>query len=290
MEIDNSFRQSMLKQILFTAGLLWVLLPHTTAAQQVAAPPPRQSATVLTKDMYRAKGKLLTEGYNQVPTGPLKVKTYKLEEVALPYPRVIGQGKRRQRVETALRLTITGEAFLPGTYKIWVDKLDLPGVAYHPQHLAVLIFDRSVLDHGSPLAITYESQGDPEETRTTLAERLELPAQISNEIAVMNKGEFSVSLRHVHAAPQLSNRSGILIIIRSDEPFSIGNSSPVLQIGRQEFSLSEFAPRDLHTLIFTLTLEEFLKLEDGQKIRLTHAPSSYRGHAVGILSKPVLEK
>lgn len=289
MEIDNSFRRSMLKQILFTTGLLWVLLPRPVAAQQVATPP-QQSATVLTEDMYRAKGKLLTEGYNQVPTGPLKVKTYKLEEVALPYPREIGRGKRRQKVETALRLTITGEAFLPGTYKIWVDGLELPGVDYHPHHLAVLICDRSVLDRGSPLAITYESQGDAEETRTTLAERLELPTQVSNEIAVMSKGEFSVSLRHVRAAPQLSNRPGIQIIIRSDEPFNIGNSSPVLQIGRQKFFLSEFAPRDLHTLIFTLTLEEFLKLEDGQKICLTHAPSSYRGHAVGILSKSVLEK
>ena len=63
----------------------------------------------------------MVAGTNLMPTGPLKIKSYRLEEVRLPKPIEFGSGESKVSVETAFRLIITGESFLNGDHTIWMD-------------------------------------------------------------------------------------------------------------------------------------------------------------------------
>jgi hypothetical protein len=52
-------------------------------AQQGPKPKAQESGV---KDLRTLSGELVVEGRNKTPAGPLKLLTYKLEEVALPQP------------------------------------------------------------------------------------------------------------------------------------------------------------------------------------------------------------
>lgn len=281
MKTNSSHGQSRYWEVaLFVGSLLFFsfLSPSVINAQDVSQTPSKPMA-IQTDDLLRSQGKLLSEGYNLSPVGVFGVKTYRLEEVALPQPVEFGRGKRRQKLDSVLRLTITGESFSPGVYKIWIDDNELSNVDYHPQRLSVIIFDRSVLEQMATLAVTYESQ--PAQPKIVLPERLSLPGQVLNALLAREEN-YTVSIRRVPATLALHGKPGVQIVITKDEPFEIRNLAPVLRIGDREFTLSEFAPRDLHTVIFTLTSEEFADLKDGDKLRLKEDGA---GRTVGRIRK-----
>ncbi len=59
----------------------------------------------------------------------------------------------------------------------------------------------------------------------------------------------------------------IQIELNSDAEFPVRGELAVLQIGDREFMLSEYPPDgNTHTIIFTLTPEEFAQLRDGDRV------------------------
>jgi hypothetical protein len=78
-------------------------------------------------DEHTAPGKLISAGRNSTPIGPLKAKTYRLEEVPLKTP-IEYQTSSADKVvlQSVFRLTITLDSLPIGDYIISLDGLPLP--------------------------------------------------------------------------------------------------------------------------------------------------------------------
>ena len=64
-----------------------------------------------------------------------------------------------------------------------------------------------------------------------------------------------------------SSGKSIKIELHSDAPFPARGELAVLQIGDKEFTLSQYpADGSTHTIIFTLTTEEFAQLHNGDRV------------------------
>ncbi len=120
-------------------------------------------------------GKLVSQGKNQEPVGELELKTYLLEELQLARPvraEIAGQSRE---VNRGWRLTVIGGPFtvraMPAM--IWIaGKLAGYGVeSTDLQKISVVIFDRSLLQEGAVIALSY---GERDPLRTELPERLTL--------------------------------------------------------------------------------------------------------------------
>ena len=75
-----------------------------------------------------------------------------------------------------------------------------------------------------------------------------------------------VAIRHVASSP-IAGDGAIEIEVRSERAFPVRNEIAVLRIGEREFLLSRYPlSGDLHTLIFTLTTDEFASVADGEPV------------------------
>jgi hypothetical protein len=65
----------------------------------------------------------------------------------------------------------------------------------------------------------------------------------------------------------LGNQPGVEIEVTSDTPFPVRNELAVLCIGMQQITLARYPEDgDTHTLIFTLTPEEFGRISTGDPV------------------------
>ncbi|MBI1748901.1 MAG: hypothetical protein HYR55_20295 [Acidobacteria bacterium] len=133
-------------------GLVMMPVP----AQQINAPP-RDEVNML--DVIKAPGKRLAEGKNTKPAGPLRVKTYYVDEIRPVKPIAVTQGDRVRSVDTVYRLTITGEQFPVRALLtvIWIDDTAYLGVheSEDLRSLSVLLFDRAALKHNAAISVGY---------------------------------------------------------------------------------------------------------------------------------------
>jgi hypothetical protein len=74
------------------------------------------------------------------------------------------------------------------------------------------------------------------------------------------------AVRSVQVLTALSGRAGIEIEVFSRDHFPVRNDPVVLRIGATEFLRSRDPTGELHTLIFTLTEEEFSQVSDGKDV------------------------
>ena len=87
-----------------------------------------------------------------------------------------------------------------------------------------------------------------------------------------------VNIRRVPRSPQLKGGSAIELEVTSPRPFPVMGTSPVLRIGGREFSISRYpASGDLHTLIFTLSPQEFAATKSGDSIIVQYGASGVAG-------------
>jgi hypothetical protein len=267
--------------------LLAVFLPRTAQAQPARGPASKLEQLPV-EDLLRAPGKVLTEGHNSVPVGALKVKAYRLEEVKLPAPLELDLGHGRESVESVLRLSVSGESFLPGAYTIWIDSTPLDGVSYSPTELSVIVISPLVLEHGAALSVTYDSKpGHP--AGTTLPEALEVPARLQR-LRPPGTPWKVLSIRRVPSAPELHGQPGIQIAISGDRPFEIRDAMLIMRIGEHAFDLSSVPDGGRRTVVFTLTLQQFAELKNGDRVTLGYGSAERHGWGVGRLDKGQLEQ
>jgi hypothetical protein len=136
-------------------GALAVLtsLPSSPAA---AAPRARLDLAAI----QELPGRVIGQGTNREPAGELRLRSFVLEEVALPRPVQAMVDGRRAEVETAWRLTVTGERFpvraMPAVLLI-DDQPVATGIENSDlTRLSFLIFNKRWLRPGASLALTYE--------------------------------------------------------------------------------------------------------------------------------------
>jgi hypothetical protein len=76
-----------------------------------------------------------------------------------------------------------------------------------------------------------------------------------------------VAIRWVGVSPILQGRPAVELEVQSQRAFPVRNEITVLRIGTQEFLLSRYPETgDTHSLIFTLTPDEFAAVPDGAPV------------------------
>lgn len=103
----------------------------------------------------------------------------------------------------------------------------------------------------------------------------------------------SVSLRMVPSSMALDGRAGVEIEVQSDREFPVRNELVMLRIGAQQFMLSRYSENgDTHTLIFTLTLDEFAKTSSGDLLTVQYGndPNPAERWDFGPLDKSLLNQ
>jgi hypothetical protein len=152
--------------------LLLAAISISQAVTQQDSKPSRVPDTVMA-DLIKMRGKLISQGRNTQPVGPLKLINYRLEELTLPQNVTVEINGKAAEVNKAWRLTVTGGPFavraLPPV--IWVDDVPL-GVGVENERLteiSVITFNRSSLREGGAISISY---GENKEARVELSEKL----------------------------------------------------------------------------------------------------------------------
>lgn len=129
----------------------------------------------LMADLMKTQGKLLSEGRNAQPVGPLKLTRYRVEELSLPQSIKVELGGRTVQIDKAWRVTVIGGPFqvraLPPV--VWIDDVPLGYGAENDQlsEISVITFDRSLLRDGAAIALSY---GENKDARVELPEKLSL--------------------------------------------------------------------------------------------------------------------
>jgi hypothetical protein len=134
-------------------------------------------------DLLRLPGKVVGKGANTTPKGLMKLRSYRVEEVALPHITNVELRGERLAVTKAFRVTITGTfavRALPPV--IWLDDVAI-GYGVESENLdeiTVVTYDESLLRDGATIYLSY---GDKEnkQDRTALPEKLKLGAKGVNQ-------------------------------------------------------------------------------------------------------------
>lgn len=109
-------------------------------------------------DLYRMSGTVIAQGQNTKPTGFLKLKTYRVEEILLPQPKTVEINGNQIQVNKAWRITINGDEFRVGAlaWYIWINTTPLNAVeSWDLSEINTIIYDVSLLKEGATLSVTY---------------------------------------------------------------------------------------------------------------------------------------
>jgi hypothetical protein len=134
-------------------------------------------------DILKLPGVVVGRGTNAAPKGLLKLRSYRVEEVALPRFTEVEVRGERVSVNKAFRVTITGGPFpvraLPPV--VWVDDVAV-GFGVESEELTeitAVTFDESLLRDGATVYLSYGDKENKSE-RTALPEKLKLDAKGGN--------------------------------------------------------------------------------------------------------------
>lgn len=243
--------------------------------------------------LRRARGELLSKGKNSIPTGKLKVKTYRLEEIRLPEPIEVTSGISHLRIESALRLTVTLNTYLNENYSIWVGDdfyraaptrtVPLP----QDNELSVIVFGPMLQDDATIQVVTGTSCTTSDQL-SILPERLRVPSRLRPPEKKEHFEGISLKIRRDTSSDATLDRPDVIVEITRPPRFDLSrNQIMVAQVGRQEFYAS---PRTPQTLELRMTAEQFARAKDGDLIRIKYGFCSPGGLHVGRLDKSLLDQ
>jgi hypothetical protein len=180
MHTDQNVKRRWRTARVGVVACLLLLLSCAGAAlgQDAGAAAATQEFTV--SELLKLPGKVVGKGINVTPKGLLRLRSYRVEEVALPRVTDVELRGQRIAVTKAFRITITGGPFsvraLPPV--IWLDDVAV-GYGVESEDLdeiTVVTYDESLLRDGAALYLSY---GDKEnkKDRTALPEKLKLDAK-----------------------------------------------------------------------------------------------------------------
>jgi len=218
------------------------------------------------KDLRIAPSKLLAAGSNELPSGPHKLLTYKLEEVELPVPIELEIRGKKERFATALRLTITSES-IQGAHAVWLGDASLPNVfGLGPTAIGTFIYDRAILRDGALISV------QDEKGLSSLPEPLKLPQSFrASTKTVLEEGNAITS---IHSALRIAGtlREPLVVIeFRTSRSLPQGlNDGYYVQIGKALFMGLSCADSKCQAMALQLTAREFAELKDGDLVAISY--------------------
>ncbi|MDT7605212.1 MAG: hypothetical protein QOF61_3209 [Acidobacteriota bacterium] len=155
--------------LLFGAGVAF--------GQDTQAPAAAADQEFTVTDLLKLPGRVVGKGSNTTPKGLHKLRSYRVEEVALPHITNVELKGQHVPVTKAFRVTITGGPFavraLPPV--IWLDDVAI-GYGIESEDLdaiTVVTYDESLLRDGATIYLSYGDKENKQE-RTALPEKLKL--------------------------------------------------------------------------------------------------------------------
>jgi hypothetical protein len=95
----------------------------------------------------------------------------------------------------------------------------------------------------------------------------------------------TLNIYNVDASAALGGKPGVEIEVYSPRAFPVTDPPPVLQIGSKVFKVVAFKNGDPHTLVFTLTPDEFANTRDESLITVHYEPDTQGHWNFGFLTK-----
>jgi hypothetical protein len=235
--------------------------------------------------VMRSQGEVVAKGLNDVPTGKLKLKSYRLERVKLDERLFLGDGST---YDSAYRFVVTGQSFpLTATYLIWTD--DRPFMAVPSQDgteiIAVFLNGPNILEDGATLSVT--EGGNPcvykEGSESVLPEKLSVPL----EMRATSLDSRHIRLRSAAPSHLTSGQAGVVIHITASQFTEDGrNNSPAIQIGKESFE----AWGVLHEIEAQIPLDAFSRIPDNSLVIVKWGRCATGGEVVGRLNKSMLDR
>lgn len=270
-----------LRQILQVVMIVF-LAAISSFGWQAGADPQQKAQSDPFQSAFRKEGEILTKGSNEIPTGKLKVKSYRLERVKLDRPWILDNGTE---IKSALKLVVTGDALpLSSTYTIWVNDFALMAIPKHDTGEIVAVFfdGRNVLEDGAVLSLSMD--GGPcayaQGSESVLPEKLSVPVELR---AAPPARTPKIQL---HTA-QRRDGAPVVIIAVSPAPFTLigRNGTPGIQVGKKSFAASGMAG----LMAADIPYQVFEKIPDNSQIFVTWDYCGPGGEFVGRLNKSTLD-
>ncbi|MGI8898476.1 MAG: hypothetical protein ACR2IB_08795 [Pyrinomonadaceae bacterium] len=243
-----------------------------------------------------AEGRLLSQGQASLASGSAASIRYKLEEVALPEPRVMETHGRRENVRVAYRLTLAvelrssqkvGTVRLPSLSKvglIWLDDAALPAFSTNSQEISTLIYDLSVLRDGAEIAVSsadgsqmyslaerlkYESKVQRLTSEVKTDSESKVQATSTSNVQPRKEGEEGNQVVGIRSAVRVIGATRMPLVqieLRTSRPFPPRHTALQLQVGKRFFLNELTGDHTGRTLTLTLTQEMFAELNQGGEI------------------------
>ncbi|HXD34982.1 MAG TPA: hypothetical protein VN643_27930 [Pyrinomonadaceae bacterium] len=205
-------------------------------------------------------GQLVAQSRDSAPTGELKVRSYRLEQLA----------------DKTFCLSVKLDHRFKGNLLIWIN--DNPRMAYEGRGEVIGSFRLDWLEQDATISLSRWST--PFDV-TSLEEKLKLPESIARLRAALPSPVVKVSMRRL-----IQNVNGTPVpFIEIDIEHSGGfdatpyNNTWVIQVGSAEFGA--YVKENHNHLASTITEADFAKLKDGDTIRVNWGYGGIRNGSAG---------
>lgn len=232
------------------------------------------------------RGRLLSKGNNKIPSGDLKVLTYKLEEIN-PTRKV--RINNREIDLTGFRLTITvAKKLTGGSYLIWIDDNSYSAFTLGLYKLGIVLESEKLPDTTTLAVSPLLREGDDAKSKLSiLPELLSVPYPYGyNTFESGNSNSYFLK-RVSKFVPALNqNVPGVEIQIPNEDEYMVGSERWVIQIGNNEYyaSVGDFV------LTVWLSDEDFSQLNNGDTIKVKYGSGPLvNGATVGQLDKSLVQ-
>jgi hypothetical protein len=282
----NDFRNSGSHIIMTLAGLVLMIASFASWARAQTTEESKDEPQVSIEDLYMLPGVEVAAGADKQASGPLQIKSYKLEEVTLPRPLKLGQG----RVESVLRLTVTLGIELHQDFTIFVDDEPRQAAVTQRHGISSLFFSPEELEDGAKISVAIGG-GCNAGRLSTMKSTLQLPeGRKMPQRAEADAGFGVKKIRSVSAGKgALDRRNEVEFHLTTPVAFPISNELLVMQIGDLEVLGGGYGS-DPNTLIFTMSADEFSRAQEGTRIKVKYGRCSGGGTRFGKLNKAQLEQ
>jgi hypothetical protein len=291
MNLKNNAVGEYRPNIMLTiVGLMLMMfsLASRAGAQNTAGPEPDEPLTL--EDLYTTPGELLAAGADKQASGPLQIKSYKVEQVKLPRPLRVDGSKDAKAIDSVLRLTVTLGSPLQGAYMILLDDEPRTAIITERHGVSAIFFNAGELEDGAQISVALGT-GCERRLSSTMTSKLRMPDPYKlPRRGDADSGQSVKRIRTVPARPGSLDKDVVEIQLTTPVPLPVSNEPLVMQVGSLEAAGGGYAYGDKNTLLFRMSAEQFSRAEDGKRIKVKLGYCSGAGLRFGKLNKAQLDQ
>lgn len=282
---NNALVTSCLNHILTIGGFLLMTLFLTFPIRAQTEVPEAGETEV--EDLYLALGKRLATGSDKQASGPLQIKSYRVEEVTLRHPIKVGSTRV---INTVWRLTVTIGPTNRGDHMIFLDDEPRTALVTERNGVSTIFFDAAELEDGAQISVAVGT-GCERRLLSTMTSKLRMPEKY--KLTMRGDADPGNRVKKIHTVPAragLSAGEEVEIQLTTADRLPVSNEALVMQVGDVEVAGGGYVYGVENTLLFRMSAEQFSRAEDGKRIKVKFGFCSGGGLRFGKLNKSQLDQ